>query len=114
MTHNEPREKLCEYLCNYKKNIPHHIILAMTQNLRAELDSMKFYPDTIPTLRALAARGYTLGIISNLAQPYGAHLRKKIEEEIGGILSQDAITFSYEEGCVKPHNTIFHRALEKT
>jgi FMN phosphatase YigB (HAD superfamily) len=113
MTKNEPREKMCEYLCNYKTNIAYDIIRDMTEKLHDELASMRFYPDTIPALRALAARGYTLGIISNLAQPYGIRLRQKVQEELGDILSQENVTFSYEEDLVKPQKEIFDRAMHK-
>jgi FMN phosphatase YigB (HAD superfamily) len=101
MTSNEPRKKVCEYLCNYGIKVDHSKIAALTQHLETELLSMKRYPETLTTIRALVARGYRVGIISNLAHPYGVRLRAMIQEDVGDILSQGDITLSYEAGLMK-------------
>jgi FMN phosphatase YigB (HAD superfamily) len=112
MTKNESRKKICEYLCSYKKNIPYNILREITDDLDKELMSMSFYTDTIPAMRALIARGYQLGIISNLAQPYGEVLRKKIADELEESMTQENMIFSYEVDHMKPEKEIFDVAVD--
>ena len=70
-------------------------------------DFFSLYPDAMPTLEALKARGYRLGIVSNwesrLLQLCAAH----------GIADHfDFAVVSELEGYVKPHPHMYRRALE--
>lgn len=61
---------------------------------------------TLPTLEALAARGYRLGIISNSNGTLGAHL-----DRLGMSGRFEMILDSSEVGVEKPHPEIFRKAL---
>lgn len=65
----------------------------------------ELYDDAIPTLTALRARGYLLGLLSNSARDlddFAAHHG----------LDVDAVLTSATHGKTKPHETIFRRMLE--
>ena len=66
------------------------------------------YEDAAPTLRALALRGFTLGLISNshrCLDSFREHF------ELGGFIH--AAVSSYEHGYLKPHRSIFDEALAR-
>lgn len=65
------------------------------------------YDDAVPVLRALKGRGLKLALISNV----GVDVRCVLDR--GGMADLfDAVILSFEVGAVKPHRTIFERALE--
>jgi len=65
------------------------------------------YDDTLPTLRALKARGLGLALISNV----GIDVRGVLDRGgMGGLF--DAVILSFEVGAVKPERSIFQRALD--
>ena len=72
----------------------------------ASCHHFSLYDDVDPTLRALHARGFKIGVISNShrsMQAFEEHF------ELRGLISA-AIT-SYEHGFMKPHPSIFEAAL---
>ena len=65
------------------------------------------YDDVAPTLRAIAARGMKIGLISNSHRPlasFGQHF--ELEDLISAAIS------SSEHGYLKPHPSIFEAALQ--
>ncbi len=70
-------------------------------------DIFQLYPDVVPTLEALRAAGYRLGIVSNW-EP-----RLPLLCESHGIRHYFEFVVSSEaEGYVKPHPRLFQRGLE--
>lgn len=67
------------------------------------------FEDTIPTLEALRAQGYTLGILSNHAHT----ARPVMEALVGDLVPSENIVISEEEGVHKPAKTIFRRATQR-
>lgn len=67
---------------------------------------MRLFPEAAETLVQLRANGFTLGICSNLAQPYSAPLRALLPFEM------DAYVWSFEVGAIKPSPIIFQAACE--
>lgn len=81
----------------------------LEQELALELASIRLFPEVIEVLSTLKARGYRLGIISNLAQPYAQAVRQLLPFEL------DLYAWSYEQGRPKPHPHLYRwacRALE--
>jgi HAD superfamily hydrolase (TIGR01549 family) len=65
------------------------------------------YPDAVPTLSALKAKGVVMGAVSNV----GFDLRPVLEGH--GLLSfLDAVVLSYEVGVTKPDPDVFHMACD--
>ena len=48
----------------------------LEQDLALELASIRLFPEVVEVLSALKARGYRLGVIANLAQPYALPLQQ--------------------------------------
>jgi len=68
----------------------------------------EMYDDAAPTLQALAARGYTLGVISNshrCLHSFRDHFA------LSGLIH--ASVSSFEHGYLKPHRSIFDEALTR-
>jgi HAD superfamily hydrolase (TIGR01509 family) len=65
------------------------------------------YPDAIPTLTALRARGVRTAVVSNV----GFDLRPVLDG-LGLLAHLDAVVLSYEAGAVKPEPAIFTAACE--
>jgi HAD superfamily hydrolase (TIGR01509 family) len=63
------------------------------------------YPDAVPTLRALRARGVRLAAVSNV----GFDLRPVLDG-LGLLALLDAVVLSFEVGAVKPDPAIFRAA----
>jgi HAD superfamily hydrolase (TIGR01509 family) len=64
------------------------------------------YDDALPTLRELKRRGMKTALISNI----GRDVRTVLERSsMAGLF--DAVVLSYEVGALKPHASIFERAL---
>jgi putative hydrolase of the HAD superfamily len=69
-------------------------------------------PGAAEAVRALAARGVRLGVISNTGRTPGTALRRYLEHQ--GLLSFfRVVTFSDEVGIRKPDGEIFRRTLAK-
>ena len=69
----------------------------------------KLYDEAVETLKALKAKGYHVGLITDSDNDY-----LKAQLEALGILELfDSITTSEEAGFYKPHPRIFELALEK-
>lgn len=66
----------------------------------------EMYDDVAPILRALASRGLTLGVISNSHRSLDAF---KDHFALNGVIK--AAVSSAEHGYMKPHASIFERAL---
>lgn len=73
-------------------------------DLDAELQSISLFPDVQHVLLALRARGYRLGVLSNLAAPYAAPLRALLPADL------DLYGWSFERGHAKPHPRLYHWA----
>ena len=67
------------------------------------------YDDTLPTLRALQKKGFSLGIISN----HSNSAREVIEEKVGEFIRPEHIIISQEIGVHKPAKTIFKQAVAR-
>lgn len=68
----------------------------------------EMYEDAAPTLRALAAEGYTLGVISNSHRCLDAF---REHFALNGLIQ--ATVSSFEHGYLKPHRSIFDEALTR-
>lgn len=66
------------------------------------------YPDAIPTLEALKARGFKLGMVSNASD-----LARKVLVNLDMERRFDFVVISSEVGVNKPSPEIFHLALRK-
>lgn len=80
--------------------------VALEEDLRAELASIRLFPDTLDTLAALRARGVRLGLCSNLAADYA----QPIIDLLQGRL--DAHTWSFAAGAIKPSPAIYAQACK--
>jgi len=80
---------------------------ALTDALYATmLDEWTPWPDTLPTLRALAGLGVRTAVLSNVGVDIRPVLRRT------GIADLvDAVVLSFEHGAVKPDPELFRRAL---
>ncbi len=67
------------------------------------------YDDVLPTLHQLQVHNLQLGILSN----HSSSVRLTIDQLLGNIIPQHAITISEEVGVHKPSKTIFRRAAAK-
>jgi len=71
-------------------------------------ESWELYPDAVPALRALEARGIELGIVSNFdSRLYDILIGLGIDRFF------ESVTISSFAGAAKPSAQIFHRALYK-
>ncbi len=66
------------------------------------------YPDAVPTLEALRARGFKLGMISNASD-----LARKVLRNLDMERRFDFVVISSEVGVNKPSPDIFHMALRQ-
>ena len=74
--------------------------------LSVELTSIVCFEETRAVLATLRARGYRIGLCSNLALPYAA----PVEALIGNLL--DVRVWSFAVGAVKPEQRIYHALCE--
>ena len=77
------------------------------RDLIAELQSITLYSDVLPTLARLRTQGIKVGVVSNLARPYG----EEVMRILGGHV--DLLHYSYLEGCLKPDPQFFLSACRK-
>lgn len=86
----------------------HAAIAASVYTTFIASESFAPFPDVVPTLDALAARGVRLGILSN----WGRWLRRLLHDH--GLADRfEVIVISGEEGTAKPDPVIFRRTLER-
>lgn len=78
----------------------------LAADLRAEIASVRLFPDTLATLETLRKRGFRLGLCSNLAADYA----KPITALLGSYL--DTYVWSFEEGAIKPDPRIYARSCQ--
>ncbi len=71
-----------------------------------ETGSMRLFPEVPLTLQTLRAHGVKIGVVSNLAQPYGPPLLDLLP------FAPDVRAFSYEVGAYKPQEAIYRQAWE--
>lgn len=74
---------------------------AIQDALESELASCLPFQDAVEAIAMLKAEGIRIGICSNLAQAYGASVRRHFP-------TVDAFAFSYEVGVMKPDPFIYH------
>lgn len=85
---------------------PIQLLADWEADLRAELESVRLYPDSLPTITRLHSLGYRIGLCSNLAAPYGALVKALLP-------SLDSYVWSYEAGAVKPEHAIYQFLLDQ-
>ncbi|GAB3239546.1 hypothetical protein GCM10027295_36590 [Pseudaeromonas pectinilytica] len=78
----------------------------LEQDLAQELASIRLFPEVVEVLSILKARGYRLGVIANLAQPYALPLQQLLPFEL------DLYAWSFEQGHPKPHPQFYHWACD--
>ncbi len=79
---------------------------ALETELREEIESITLFPDAVPTLLALKARGIKVALCSNLAAPYGPPVLDLLP------FQPDFCAWSYEAGAVKPQPEIYQYLCE--
>ena len=86
-------------------------VAQMAQRLYEGYARLPFVPydDARPTLEALAARGFRLGIVSN----HTPVARATIEATFGDLVPARQILISGEEGVHKPRPTLFRRGAAR-
>ena len=91
----------------FGKQIPIELLEELNTDISQDLSEIELYPDVIPTLQYLKNNGFKIALCSNLAMPYGQHLK--------GILTDyfDAVIFSYEVGVIKPQKRIYEVIEDK-
>ncbi|WP_181233369.1 haloacid dehalogenase type II [Enhygromyxa salina] len=77
------------------------------ETLVESLPNWQPFPDTVASLRALAAAGHRLAIISNVDEDLFAGTARALQVEF------DAVITACSVGCYKPHDAIFERAFER-
>ena len=80
---------------------------ASEADIALQQQSITLFDDAIPTFRLLRGKGIKVGLISNLAQPYGGPIRDLIADEV------DDYIFSFEVGFIKPDKAIFDQACKR-
>lgn len=70
------------------------------------------FPETVPTLRALHNRGFTIGIISNTSNPPAAFKKALRDAGLGNYL-RGALVTNRPGLCRKPCRPIFTEALSQ-
>ena len=104
MSHNFDFKKWGEF---FGEKLPLELLEAMNMDLALELESIQIYPDVISTLQYLKKNGFKIALCSNLAMPYGEHLKQIVTDYF------DAVIFSYEVGVIKPQKRIYEVIEEK-
>jgi len=71
-------------------------------------ESWEAFPDSVPTLRAVRARGVRVGVVSDT----GFDLRPAMDR-LGLMPHIDAVLMSYEQGVCKPAASVFRAACDR-
>lgn len=82
-----------------------NLLPIILHELDAEAAAIQLYPDVEATLRQLRAAGCEIVVCSNLAQPYGAVVKRLLPDLDGYILS-------YEVGAEKPDPMIYQSVCD--
>jgi HAD superfamily hydrolase (TIGR01509 family) len=77
----------------------------------AQEDDARPVPGAAETLRALHDDGVTIGLISNIWQPYLTSTRKHFGELFDELVPRELQLFSFQVGVAKPSPAIFQQAL---
>jgi len=88
-------------------NVSPTILGAWEADLKTELSSIILRPDARECLTALRARGYKIGLCSNLTMPYAEPVIRLLPFEL------DAYGWSFEVGAVKPDPAIYQSVCTK-
>jgi putative hydrolase of the HAD superfamily len=76
---------------------------------RASLEvRVHLFDDSIPTLRALRARGIRTGLVSNCSRS-----TRPVVDRLGLEHEVDAVVLSFEVGAAKPEPAIYRHALDR-
>jgi putative hydrolase of the HAD superfamily len=76
-------------------------------DVQAWQEGVELYPDAVPALEALKARGYRLGVLSNCSNQAGY-----VIEGAGLDHLFDALTLSFRSQLAKPQPEIYHAACD--
>jgi HAD superfamily hydrolase (TIGR01549 family) len=80
--------------------LPARALVELEEDLAAELASVSLFDDALPTIDALRAAGFRIGVCSNLAFPYAAPVVRLLPQ-------LDAYAWSFSVGSVKPDPAIY-------
>jgi HAD superfamily hydrolase (TIGR01549 family) len=78
----------------------------LEKDLEAELSSITMFQDALELMTFARRRGVRIGVVSNLAMPYGDALRRHFPFE------PDCCVWSYSVGALKPDSRMFSTACE--
>lgn len=95
-------------LTNMGKEASPAIVNNISKIRLAMREHVRLFDDTIPVLEQLKAKGYTLGMISNLGSLWGRFIEKLPITDYFQV-----ITLSYEIGMAKPEPEIYLTTAEK-
>jgi putative hydrolase of the HAD superfamily len=98
-------ERLCELL---EAATPGPFAAAELYHRFADASSWEVYPDVVPALEVLRARGLRLAVVSNFDERLPGIL-----DGLGLAARLDAVVVSSALGWAKPHPAIFRHALER-
>jgi HAD superfamily hydrolase (TIGR01549 family) len=76
-------------------------VLELDNELRQELASIRLYPDAIPVIETLQARGIKVALCSNLTAEYAPPILDLLPMRL------DAYAWSFEVGAIKPGRRIY-------
>ncbi len=85
-------------------NVSEPVLSRLETELQEELGSVRLFPEVEEVLETLKSRGYRLGVIANLAQPYAEPLKALLP------FGLDLYAWSFERGHPKPHPALYRWA----
>ncbi len=80
------------------------VLSQLEADLQQEIESVQLFPEVEEVLETLKSRGYRLGVIANLAQPYAEPLKALLP------FGLDLYAWSFERGQPKPHPALYRWA----
>ncbi len=101
MTRPDPPEVLAR-----EAGLSEEAVAELIAGVRAEVDSIRLFPEVPATLETLRDRGIALAVVSNLATPYAQALRKLLPVE------PDVWALSCEVGARKPQEALYNHVRE--
>jgi HAD superfamily hydrolase (TIGR01549 family) len=78
----------------------------LERDLGREVESVTLYPDAVPVIRALQARGIKIALCSNLAAPYASPIKALLPMPL------DYYGWSFELGLIKPDRRIYEHVCD--
>lgn len=78
----------------------------LESDLIREIESITLYPDVVPTIRALQARGIKVALCSNLAAPYAPPIKAMLPMPL------EYYGWSFELNAIKPDQKIYAEVCE--